>query len=104
MCLFAQEKFVYNAEGKRNPFSPLVTADGRLIRLEEEVQNPTGLSLQGIIYDDKGLSYAIVNASVVKVGDTIGKYQVLRIEKNCVIFISGGETFTIELKKEGDGK
>lgn len=103
LCLFsislAQEGFKYDAKSKRNPFIPLVTPDGRLIKLEPE-ENKKDLSLEGIIYDENGISYAIVNGEVVNVGDKIDDYQVLKIEKNKVIFIKEAQTTEIELKKE----
>ncbi|MCX5701950.1 MAG: hypothetical protein NTW64_03080 [Candidatus Omnitrophica bacterium] len=98
---YAEQEFTYDAKGKRNPFIALVTNDGRLLKLEqEETQTEPGLLLEGIIYDKNGLSYAIVNGSVVKIGDAVGSYQVLKIEPNKVIFIKEGETREIELKKE----
>lgn len=104
LCLFsislAQEQFVYDAKGKRNPFIPLVTPDGRLLKLEKE-ETASGLLLEGIIYDEHGLSYAIVNGAVVRVSDKVGDYQVLKIEKNKVIFIKSGQTLEVELKEEG---
>ena len=36
LTCFAQEQFTYNAKGKRDPFIPLVTADGRLLKLDQE--------------------------------------------------------------------
>lgn len=96
---FAQEQFVYDAQGKRNPFIPLVTPDGRFLNLEQEAA-PEGLSLEGLIYDRYGRSYAVVNGAVVGVGDTVGDYQVLKVEKTRVIFIKDGEPKEIELKKE----
>jgi len=98
---FAQNKFTYDAKGKRDPFMPLVTSDGRILKLDtEETKGP--LSLEGIIYDEKGLSYAIVNGIVVKLGDVIEGNQVLKIEKGKVIFIKEGNTFNLDLiDKEG---
>jgi len=97
---FAQEEFVYDAKGRRNPFIPLVTPDGRLLKLEQEVSE-TGLSLEGVIYDANGISYAIVNGGVVKIGDIAGdNYQVLKIEQDKVIFIKEGQTTEEILKKE----
>jgi hypothetical protein len=96
---YAQEQSVYDARGKRNPFTPLVTSDGRLLKLDKEEGTKT-LSIEGIIYDEHGLSYAIVNAEVVKIGDEIAGYQVLKIEKNKVIFIKEGQPLEIEFKKE----
>ena len=98
---FAQDDFVYNAKGKRNPFIPLVTSDGRLIKLEAR-ETTGGFALEGIIYDKISMSYAIVNGAVVKVGDMVGDYQVLKIEENKVIFIKDSQPFEVELKKEGE--
>ena len=98
--LFAQDEFKYDAKGKRDPFIPLVTPDGRLVKLEKE-ESVVGLLVEGVIYDEHGLSYAIVNGEVVGVSDKAGDYQVLKIEKNKVIFIKGGQTLEIELKEEG---
>ncbi|MBI4972857.1 MAG: hypothetical protein HZA27_02020 [Candidatus Omnitrophica bacterium] len=96
---FAQEEFIYDSKGKRNPFIPLVTADGRLLKLDTE-SSLSDLLLEGIIYDKMGISYAIVNGSVVKIGDSVGDYQVLKIEENKVIFIKEGQPTEVELKKE----
>jgi len=96
---YAQEEFTYNAKGKRDPFIPLVTSDGRMLKLEQE-EAIEGLLLEGIVYDNYSLCYAIVNGDIVKVGDTIGAYQVLKIEKKKVVFIKDGQITEIELKKE----
>jgi hypothetical protein len=91
--------FIYNSKGRRNPFTPLVTSDGRIIKLQTE-DTGTGLLVEGIIYDSRGLSYTIVNGSVVKVGDLVAGYQVLKIEKDKVIFIKEGQTREVQIKKE----
>lgn len=98
-ALFAQDQFAYDARSKRDPFIPLVTSDGRLLKLDKE-ESDSGLSLEGIVYGKGGVSYAIVNAEIVKSGDRVGDYQVLKIEENKVIFIKDGEIKEIELKKE----
>lgn len=95
----AQETGMYNLGEKRDPFIPLVTSDGRLLSLKEK-EAVGGLSLEGIIYDEHGLSYAIVNGRVVKIGDGIGDYRVLKVEKNKVIFVKEGQAMEVELKKE----
>lgn len=99
--VFAQGEFVYDSKGKRNPFIPLVTAEGRLMKLDKE--EPTGdLRIEGIIYDKHGRSFAVVNSSVVGIGDTVGDYQILKIEENKVIFIKEGQVVEVDLKKEGE--
>ncbi|MCM8795180.1 MAG: hypothetical protein NC928_00595 [Candidatus Omnitrophica bacterium] len=97
---FAQGEFIYDPKGKRDPFIPLVTPDGRLLKLEQE-EGAKGLLLEGVIYDEHGVSYALVNGEVVKVGDKVDDYQVLKIENNKVIFIKEAELTEVELKKEG---
>ena len=95
----SEEEFVYDAKGRRDPFIPLVTPDGRLLKLEQE-EGVSGLLLEGIIYDKNGASYAIVNGEVVRIGDEVGDYQVLKIEEKKVVFIKEGQTVELELKKE----
>ena len=95
---FAQEKFVYDDKGRRDPFIPLVTSDGRILNLDQE--KDSDIHLEGIIYDDKGFSYAIVNQEIVRIGDWAGNYQVYRIEKNKVIFLKDGQPQEVEIKKE----
>lgn len=100
MCVAGQERYAYDAKGKRDPFIALVTADGRFLKLDTEEVSKGDLTLEGIIYDKNGMSYAIVNSAVVKIGDTVDDSQVLKIEKNKVIFVKDGNTFEVELKKE----
>lgn len=100
---FAQDSFLYNDQGKRNPFIPLLTADGRLLKLDRE-DSTTGLSIEGIIYDKQGISYAIVNGQIVKVGDEVNDYRVLKIEDNKVIFIKDGQPLEIELKARSENE
>ena len=101
LICFAQQEFKYDSKGKRNPFIPLVTSEGRLLKLDKE-ETASDLSIQGIIYDKQGRSYAIVNNSVVGVGDIIGDYQVLKVEENKVVFIKEGQLTEIEIHKEGE--
>jgi hypothetical protein len=101
-CVFSQDTFTYDAKGKRNPFIPLVTAEGRLLKLDrDENTTPQGLAIEGIIYDKLGRSFAIVNATVVGIGDRVGDFQVLKILGNKVVFIRNGELLEMELNKEG---
>ena len=96
-----EEEFHYDSGGQRNPFMPLVSAEGRLLQLERKTEAARGdVALEGIIYDPYGVSYAIVNRLVVKIGDYVGDSQVLKIEKNKVMFIEDGQITELELKKE----
>lgn len=96
--ILAQEEFIYEAKNKRDPFIALVTNDGKFLQLEKE-EAPTGLILEGIIYDKHGISYALINGAVAKVGDFVLDYQVLKIEENRVILIKEGQITELELKR-----
>jgi len=99
--VFGQGEFVYEDKGKRNPFIPLVTSEGRLLKLDkQDVISSGGLTIEGIIYDKFGRSFAIVNTEVVGIGDSVGNYQVLKIFENKVVFIKDGEPLEVELTKE----
>lgn len=97
--IFAEEEFIYNSKGRRNPFIPLVTSDGRLLQLDKK-ETSGELSIEGIIYDKSARSFAIVNGSVVGIGDKVAGYQVLKIENNKVTFIKDGEITEVKIKKE----
>ncbi|MDP2906045.1 MAG: hypothetical protein Q8O22_07085 [Candidatus Omnitrophota bacterium] len=94
---WAQEAaFSYDATGLRNPFIPLVTSDGRLIKVSAG-SGAGDLVLEGIIYEEKGESYAIVNATIVRPGDVVNGWGVERVEQNKVIISKGSELRELEI-------
>ena len=100
VCLtsnFAQEKQVVK-KSRRDPFMPLVTPDGRLLKLESE-EGEQGVSLEGIIYDKNGFSYALVNGEAARIGDKIGEFQVFKILEDRVIFLKDGQPIEVWLKE-----
>ena len=97
--LYAEDKFVYDSKGKRNPFIPLVTVDGRLLKLQQDEQ-PKGITLSGIIYDKHGVSYAIVNGTIVGVGDSVDEYRVFKILEKKVIFLKDNQPLEFELEEQ----
>ena len=100
--VYAQESgeiFVYDSKGKRDPFQSLVSPEGYLINIEP-LSGISEIVIEGIIYDPKGSSFAIINSEVVKSGDAIGGYEVLDIQQNKVTLLKDAEKFEIELKEE----
>ena len=96
--------FVYDAKGHRDPFVPLVR-DGKLVNM------PKGASLDaskpvlyGILWDPQGPSMAMLNDAEVRVGDTIGIYEVLEIRKDAVVLSAGGEPLVLQLDFETPAK
>ena len=97
---FAQEEqFVYDGHGRRDPFWRLVGPSGAIVNYETDLLI-SDMTLEGIIYDPSGKSFAIINGTVAKLNDRIGLYVVSRIDKNQVILKKGQENFMLELKKE----
>lgn len=94
--------YVYDSKNKRNPFIPLLSADGRFLQLDQEQQQQKEavLKIEGIIFDKYGVSYAVINGQPVRVGDAVEDYQVLRIDKDKVTLVKGGQPYILELKKE----
>lgn len=81
----------YRAKGKRDPFVPLVTAEGQRFHPpgvdEEEVSGAANVTLQGIVYDPAAESYAIVNGQVVHEQDLVDGMVVLRIQPTTVTML-----------------
>lgn len=97
----AEEKettFVYDSKGRRDPFLPLVSSEGYLINTEP-FSDASEVKVEGIIYDPKGTSFAILNTQVVKAGEKVGAFEVLKIEKNRVILLKNTEKFNIYLEE-----
>ena len=94
---FSQEAPGYDPKGKRNPFVPLVTSDGRLLKLEQQDTSKNDLVLEGIIYDKNGTSFAMINGEVVKESEMAGDYQVIKIEDARVVLLKDGQALEIGL-------
>ena len=92
--------FRYNSKGRRDPFVPLVR-DGQIISAAQstpvEASKPV---LHGILWDPGGQSIALINDAEVKVGNTIGDYQVTEIRHDAVVLSSGGETTVLQISFE----
>lgn len=95
---FTQETLVYEAQGRVDPFVPLISADGKPLNFNKETRQE--LEVNGIIYDKQGPSFAIVNSNIVKTGDLIGEYKVLKIEEDKVVFEKNGQPLEVGLYKE----
>ena len=96
--VFAQEEIIYEDKGKRDPFIALVTPDGQLINLEP-AKPGSNIVLEGIIYDEYGRSYAIINDEIVSVGDNVLDYAVFKIDEDKVILLKDNQPVEYKLKK-----
>lgn len=96
---FSQVQFIYDAKNKRDPFMPLIDKEGRFLSLDKQ-STEAKYELEGIIYDPKGVSLAIINGAILEISDTINDYKLVTIEEFKVILDNGSQTLSLDLKKE----
>ena len=94
---------VYEPGNRRDPFTPLVR-DGKIISPSSSgPANPNSvgpLVLDGILWDPKGQSIALVNGTEVKKGDHLGGYVVRDIRQDAVVLEQGNETLVLQINFE----
>ncbi len=93
-----EEPFVYQKSG-RDPFWPWVTKDGKFIQGEGEFGGFEDVVLQGIIWDPKGGSMAMMNGRILRKGDRIGRFEVISIDQEEVTLQAGEKQYTLRLVK-----
>jgi len=98
----------YQAKGKRDPLVPLLTAEGQRIRPpgvdEEEATGISGLSLQGIVFDARTDSYAIINGRIVRQGDEIDGMTVMTVEPTAVTILVDGQPHQLTVRTTTTGE
>ena len=96
----------YQAKGKRDPFVPLISADGQRVHPpgSEDEANPGQGSfvLQGIMFDPKAESYAIFSGHVVREKEEFAGMKVLKIEPNGVTIWVDGQRRRLTLHQPGE--
>jgi len=96
--LYAQENFVYDDHGKRDPFVPLVSSIGLVITYDQDL-SVNDLDLEGIVADPSGNNVALINNKIIKINDQVGPYVVNAIALDHVEFLKGTDKFILKLKK-----
>ena len=98
----------YHPRGKRDPFVPLMMPNGQ--RIYPPGTDDGGISnfiLQGIVYEPKGGSYAIINDQIVREEDAIEGMKVVKIGPSSVMILSNGNEIQLNIRssvpEEGDG-
>ena len=99
-CVYAQEAFVYNDHGKRDPFMPLVSSDGLIVTYDEDL-SVNDLALEGVVADSSGNNAAIINGKIVKVHDQIGPYIIDVIAVDHLEFLKGNTRYILKVKGSG---
>lgn len=85
-CTCRAEEFTYASKGKRDPFTPLIGHGAlRQVKGAVEIRSVADIELEGIVYDPKGGSMAIINGMPLKEGDQVGAAVIDKIESKKVI-------------------
>lgn len=83
---------------KRDPFVPLITPGGYLMNVEP--QENAALRLEGITFDPKGDSIAVINGELLRVGDEVSGAVVTAIESDQVTVIQDNKKVDLVLRRE----
>ena len=96
-----QKPFHYDAEGKRDPFVPLIL--NNRLAVDSGPDNAQSLGkpeLHGILWDAAGHSIALIDNLEAKTGDTVQGYKVMAIRKDAVVLEANGQSVVLEIAFE----
>ncbi len=100
ICLsvsIADEDFVYDSKGKRDPFLSLIDRRVKLTDVEL-LASIDDVRVDGVILDrDRGAS-AIVNDSIIKIGEFVGGFKLVEVSQYEVVLLRDGQSYTIEFR------
>lgn len=98
----------YQSKGKRDPFVPLLTKEGQRVYPpgtdEELTSGEIRVILQGIVFDPKADSYAVINGKVVREKEEIEGVKVLKIEPERVTILVEGKPQLLTLRQFSKGE
>lgn len=95
------EQFAYDSKGRRDPFLPLTGPESvSKPKGAADIESVEDVSLEGIVYDSKGATVAVLNGMVVKEGDQVGRVTVSKIEQKKIVLLIDGTQYEIPLAVE----
>ncbi len=96
-------EIVYDSGGRRDPFIPLVSAEGGLASAGDK--KPSGdYHVEGIVFDPKEGSFALINGKFYKKGDQVDRAQLVSIFRDRVILNVNSEEKVVWLREEAAEK
>lgn len=98
-----EQRFQYDARGKRDPLVPLIGKDRPGIVKLENITSIEDVRLEGIADAPSG-RIAIMNGELVKVRDKFGEVVIRKIANRSVTITIEGKGYTITLPEEGGRK
>ena len=92
------EEIKYESGARRDPFIPLITAEGNLLAAKGK---QTGdFKVEGIIFDPREGSYALINGKFYKQGDHIDNANVITIFRDRVVLSVNDQEKVLWLREE----
>lgn len=99
--LSAETVFNYNSKNRRDPFVPLVSETGVYAPgMEMNIESVADIVLEGTMLDPSGNSLAIINGQIVKTGEQIGAFKVIKVEAARVTVSANDREYIINLSSE----
>ena len=96
----AEEQFLYDGKGKRDPFVPLVGITATSVESLQDIMTIEDVDLQGIAYDAKGRVVAIINGEMVRIGEGGGRLIVKGISDDNVTLSIDDEEYVLNIYAE----
>lgn len=86
----------YDGAGRRDPFVPLIGP----YAVQSEVPGDKDYEVEGIVFDDRKDSYAVISSDIYREGDTIAGAKLIKIFKDRVVLLQKNEEIVIWLREE----
>ena len=96
----AEEAFIYESQGKRDPFVPLVGVNIKSAGSLEDVLSIEDVMLQGLAVDSAGKRAAIMNGEMIKEGATVGRVTVEKILPKKITILIGEDKYELDIYGE----
>lgn len=91
---YSNQENLYNPQGKRDPFLPLISQASRVVSGLLGVETIDEIVIEGVVYDPGKGSVVVVNGAVLKEGEELGHVKVLKVKPDgAYVSINGSEGF-----------
>lgn len=101
--VFAEEAYVYDPHGRRDPFVPLLGVSARTAGSLEDIMGIEDVSFQGVAVDSAGRKVVVINGEMIVEGQTIGRLTIKKILNEEVILIIDENEYTLNIYKDENG-
>ena len=93
----------YQSKGKRDPFIPLLNSEGQRIHPPGSEEGKSlgfgNLVLQGIMFDPKAESYAVISGQVVREQEELEGVRIVKIEPDGVTVLVEGQSHRLTVQE-----